>query len=154
MSRPFSPSTSLAAALAALALLLLALNAPLALGRQTAAPKPREFHVALRDVPAKDRARANPMEGVPDSVAAGGKLYEEHCSECHGKKAEGTRRAPSLLRREVQQATPGAIFWVLTNGVVRRGMPDWSKLPEPERWQIVTFLRSLRLEGNHSQDGH
>jgi hypothetical protein len=25
---------------------------------------------------------------------------------------------------------------------VRRGMPDWSKLPELERWQIVTFLKA------------
>ena len=58
-------------------------------------------------------------------------------------KAEGGKRAPSLLRDEVQRATPGALFWVLTNGVVRRGMPDWSKLPEPERWQIVAFLKSF-----------
>jgi mono/diheme cytochrome c family protein len=93
------------------------------------------------------------MAGEADSVAAGGKLFEEHCAECHGKKAEGTRRAPSLLREEVLQATPGQIFWVLTNGVVRRGMPDWSKLPEPERWQIVTFLKSFGTRQKRTQDG-
>jgi mono/diheme cytochrome c family protein len=43
----------------------------------------------------------------------------------------------------VQQATPGTLFWILTNGVVRRGMPVWSKLPEPQRWQIVSYLKSL-----------
>jgi hypothetical protein len=48
-----------------------------------------------------------------------------------------------LLRDEVQQATPGTLFWILTNGIVWHGMPVWSKLPEPERWQIVTFLQSL-----------
>jgi cytochrome c oxidase cbb3-type subunit 2 len=110
------------------------------------------FHAALRDAPEKDRARSNPMEREKDSIAAGGKLYAEHCAECHGKKAEGTRRAPSLLRQEVQQATSGAIFWVLTNGVVRRGMPVWSKLPEPERWQIVTFLKSLNA-GRKTEHG-
>jgi hypothetical protein len=31
----------------------------------------------------------------------------------------------------------------LTNGVVRRGMPVWSKLPEPQRWQLVSFIKSL-----------
>lgn len=31
----------------------------------------------------------------------------------------------------------------MTNGVARRGMPVWSKLPEPQRWQIVSFLKSL-----------
>jgi hypothetical protein len=40
-------------------------------------------------------------------------------------------------------ASPGTLFWILTNGVVRRGMPVWSKLPEPQRWQIVTFVKSL-----------
>jgi hypothetical protein len=58
-----------------------------------------------------------------------------------------------LLREEVQQATPGMLFWILTNGVVRRGMPVWSKLPEQERWQIVTFLESLKLQSTTAQSG-
>ena len=36
----------------------------------------------------------------------------------------------------------GEIFWILTNGVVRRGMPAWSKLPAEQRWQIITWLKS------------
>jgi cytochrome c oxidase cbb3-type subunit 2 len=100
-------------------------------------------YAALAEAPEKARARKNPFEGEPEAVAAGGKLFEQHCAECHGQKAGGTRHGVSLLGEEVQNATPGTLFWVLTNGVVRRGMPVWSKLPEPERWQIVTFLRSL-----------
>jgi hypothetical protein len=56
---------------------------------------------------------------------------------------KGGRKAPSLMVDEVQQATPGALFWLLTNGVVRRGMPVWSKLPEPQRWQLVSYIKSL-----------
>jgi mono/diheme cytochrome c family protein len=97
----------------------------------------------LTNAPEKARAKQNPFEGDPDAVRAGGKLFERHCAECHGMKAEGGKRAPSLLRAEVQQAPPGAIFWVLTNGVVWHGMPVWSKLPEPQRWQIVSFLKSF-----------
>jgi Cytochrome c, mono- and diheme variants len=97
----------------------------------------------LSEVPAKARVKQNPLERDPEASAAGGKLFEQHCSGCHGKKAAGTKRGVSLLGPEIQQATPGTLFWVLTNGVVRRGMPVWSKLPEPERWQIVTFLKSL-----------
>lgn len=104
------------------------------------------FYAALAEAPSKARARKNPFEGDAQAVAAGGKLFEQHCADCHGRKAGGTRRGPSLLREEVQQATPGALFWVVTNGVVRRGMPVWSKLPEPERWQIVTFLESLKVQ--------
>ena len=94
-------------------------------------------------VPERARARPNPLESDPDAVAAGNKLFAQHCAECHGKTAEGGRKAPNLRAEEVQNATPGTLFWILTNGVVRRGMPVWSKLPEPERWQLVSFLKSL-----------
>jgi cytochrome c oxidase cbb3-type subunit 2 len=100
-------------------------------------------YAAMAEAPEKAREKTNPLVGDSDAVAAGGKLFEQHCAECHGQKAGGTRHGVSLLRDEVQQATPGTLFWILTNGVVRRGMPVWSKLPEPERWQIVTFLQSL-----------
>jgi len=100
-------------------------------------------HVDLKKAPQKARERKNPFESDPQAALAGGKLFDQHCARCHGKKAGGTRYGVSLLNEEVQQATPGTLFWVLTNGVVRRGMPVWSKLPEPERWQIVTFLQSL-----------
>lgn len=104
---------------------------------------PRFPYAALEQAPDYAVMRKNPFEGNAREAIAGGKLFEQHCAECHGEKAGGTRRAPSLLRSEVRQATPGALFWILTNGVVRRGMPVWSKLPEPQRWQIVTFLKSL-----------
>ncbi|MBZ5666094.1 MAG: c-type cytochrome [Acidobacteriia bacterium] len=107
-------------------------------------------YAALAGVPEEARERKNPFEGNPQAVAVGRKLFEQHCAECHGKKAEGTRKAPSLLREEVQQATPGTLFWILTNGVVRQGMPVWSKLPEPQRWQIVTFLGSLSAHPMHA----
>jgi mono/diheme cytochrome c family protein len=108
-------------------------------------------YAALADAPAKARERKNPFEGDPQAVAAGGKLFEQHCAECHGMKAGGTRKGPSLLQQEVQQATPGTLFWILSNGVVRRGMPVWSKLPEQQRWQIVTFLRSLKVSSMNGQ---
>jgi mono/diheme cytochrome c family protein len=97
----------------------------------------------LDKAPQKARARRNPLENDPDAVAAGEKLFRMHCVECHGESAEGTRRAPNLRDPEVQDAPPGAIFWVLTNGIVWHGMPVWSKLPEPQRWQLVTYIRSL-----------
>ena len=105
---------------------------------------PNSDYAALAEAPKPAKEKKNPFAGDQEAVAAGGKLFEQHCSECHGPKAGGTHRGVSLLREEVQQATPGALFWILTNGVVRRGMPVWSKLPEQERWQIVTFLESLK----------
>ena len=97
----------------------------------------------IQKVPEKARARLNPMAGDAQAVAAGRKLYVEHCAECHGTAAEGGAKAPSLRALEVQDAAPGTLFWIVSNGVIRRGMPAWSKLPEPERWQIVSYLKSL-----------
>ena len=97
----------------------------------------------LEKVPEKARSRPNPLENDPDAPAAGRKLFADHCVECHGADASGGRKGPSLRAAEVQQSPPGAIFWILTNGVVRRGMPVWSKLPEPQRWELVTYLKRL-----------
>jgi mono/diheme cytochrome c family protein len=101
------------------------------------------IYAELQKVPEKARNRRNPLENDPDAVAAGALLFKQHCYECHGEAAEGGKKGPSLRAREVQGATPGAIFWILTNGVVRKGMPVWSKLPEPQRWQLVRYIKSL-----------
>jgi mono/diheme cytochrome c family protein len=100
-------------------------------------------YAELAKAPKKARAKRNPFEKDPDAIAAGRNLWEQHCTECHGDSAEGGRKGPSLLVEQVQSSEPGTIFWILTNGVVWRGMPVWSKLPEPERWQLVSYLKSL-----------
>jgi mono/diheme cytochrome c family protein len=100
-------------------------------------------YAELSKVPPKDRDRLNPLAHDKDAVAGGANLYDQHCSDCHGDSGEGSRKGPSLLKPPVQTATPGTLFWVLTNGVVRRGMPVWSKLPEPQRWQLVAFIKAM-----------
>lgn len=127
-------------------LVALALTPPVAFTQ-----KDDSVYAELGKAPKKAVARRNPLEKDAEAVAAGAKLFDQHCAECHGATAEGGRKGPSLRSHEVQQATPGTLFWILTNGVVRRGMPVWSKLPEPQRWQIVTYLKSLGPATNHSQ---
>jgi mono/diheme cytochrome c family protein len=102
-----------------------------------------EIYAELAKAPDKARQRVNPLENDPQAIAAGRLLFEDHCAECHGEKAQGGKKGPNLRASEVQNATPGTIFWLLTNGVVRKGMPVWSKLPEPQRWQLVRYLKSL-----------
>jgi len=105
--------------------------------------KSAEIYAELAKAPEKARKRVNPLENDPEAIAAGRLLFEDHCVECHGDKAEGGKKGPNLRAREVQNATPGTLFWLLTNGVVRKGMPVWSRLPEPQRWQLVRYLKSL-----------
>ncbi|HZQ97098.1 MAG TPA: c-type cytochrome [Candidatus Sulfotelmatobacter sp.] len=101
----------------------------------------------MKKVPAKDRVRPNPLADDPGATAAGGKVYAQHCSACHGDNAEGKvggkHYRPNLHSHRVKQATPGELFWILTNGSLRNGMPSWSRFPELERWQVVTYLKSL-----------
>ena len=104
---------------------------------------PEIVYAELGKAPEKYTQMSNPMAKDPEAPAAGAVLFEEHCESCHGKEAVGGKKAPSLRAPEVQNAAPGAIFWILTNGVVRKKMPVWSKLPEPERWQLVTYIQSL-----------
>ena len=108
-----------------------------------AAGKDNSVYAELAKAPRKAAVRRNPLAADPEAVAAGGKLFDMHCAECHGQMAEGGKKGPNLRADQVQQASPGTLFWLLTNGVVRRGMPVWSKLPEPQRWQLVTFIKSL-----------
>jgi mono/diheme cytochrome c family protein len=97
----------------------------------------------MQKVPEADRSRTNPVSGQADAVSAGARLFADHCAQCHGADALGRGKKPSLRSPEVQQATDGQIFWLLKNGYLRRGMPSWSSLPEPSRWQIIAYLKSL-----------
>jgi mono/diheme cytochrome c family protein len=129
----------------ATATLILLLFLALCASAQTSARQKQHVsdYAELANGPQKARDRSSPLEKDREEAAAGGKLFEQHCAECHGSTADGGHKGPSLRAREVQQATPGTLFWLLTNGVVRRGMPVWSKLPEPQRWQIVSYIKSL-----------
>jgi mono/diheme cytochrome c family protein len=101
----------------------------------------------LHKVPAKDRARPNPFASNPDARAAGAKIFAEHCAACHGEdaagKTQGKHIRPNLHANRIKQAAPGELFWLLTNGSLKNGMPSWSRLPEAQRWQLITFLKSL-----------
>jgi len=103
----------------------------------------------LEKAPAKAITRVNPYEGQDSAWRAGHKLFERECSACHGKMGEGTEGKPALAAREVSEAMPGAIEWLLRNGSIVHGMPSFSQLPEAQRWQIVTFVQTLAPESRH-----
>src|SRR2546430_5291293 len=79
------------------------------------AAESRFDYAELAKAPEKARSRRNPLAGDDTAVAGGKKLFEQHCAECHGATGEGGRKAPSLVAAEVQDATPGELFWVVTN---------------------------------------
>ncbi|PYS17608.1 MAG: hypothetical protein DMG17_09095 [Acidobacteria bacterium] len=89
-----------------------------------------------------ERPTENPFQNNESARAAGQKLFARHCAECHGPTAEGTERAPSL-REFVRSAAPRTLHTFIKNGNLRSGMPSWSRLPDPQLWQLVTYLQTL-----------
>lgn len=99
----------------------------------------------LQNVPEQERQRSNPLHSQTEAVSAGEILYADHCAACHGKNADGRGKRPSLHTPRVQQeASEGDLHWLLVNGNMRKGMPSWAKLPDPQLWQIVSYLKTLK----------
>jgi len=101
---------------------------------------------AFHDAPASAREQNNPYAGQPTAARAGRTAYAQNCGSCHGRNGGGTGNIPSLAKKTTQAATEGEIFWFITKGDVANGMPAWDKMPEAKRWQIVTFVKSLRSQ--------
>ena len=98
----------------------------------------------VQQAPVKAATRSNPVEGQQRAQLAGFKLFARECAACHGADGRGIGKAPPLTQADVQKAPPGALFWVLRNGSLKRGMPSFAHLPEPQRWQIVTYVKTLK----------
>ena len=98
----------------------------------------------MKKVPQREHDHANPYQSQADAVAAGKRLFGDHCAPCHGENAEGKKKKPALTSERIQQqATEGDIHWLLVNGNMGRGMPSWAKLPDPQLWQLIAYIKSL-----------
>jgi len=69
--------------------------------------------------------------------------FGEHCAACHGEKGQGNANIPALTTPAVQQKSDQALFDFITQGKPSNGMPAWGQLPEPERRQLVAFVKTL-----------
>jgi len=105
--------------------------------------QPSSLRQTLSQAPAATHSRQNPYDAQADAVLAGGKLFRHHCAECHGPAGGGSEHAPSLRSPLIKETAPGVLFWFLTNGNLKHGMPSWSRLPDERRWQLVSYLKSL-----------
>jgi len=105
-------------------------------------PTTEELGAELGKGPPKVDSWKNPYAGQGDAWSAGEKLFKRHCAECHALDGRGREHAPDLQSPIIQMTSPGRLFWFLKNGNLKEGMPSWSKLPEQQRWQLVTYLQS------------
>jgi mono/diheme cytochrome c family protein len=94
------------------------------------------------DAPTSADSRQNPLDKQPDILAGGKKIFHQRCGFCHGYEGTGSNRGPNLMTRRVQDQSDGALFWKISSGNTRTGMPGFSFLPEAQRWQLVSHLRA------------
>lgn len=106
--------------------------------------------------------RLAPVEPTP--VAAdlerGRRLYDAHCSQCHGAKGKGDGPAADLVYPRPRdftlalfkiRTTPSGqvptdhdLFKTISEGLPGTSMPAWGKyLSESERWQLVHYVKTF-----------
>ena len=98
---------------------------------------------------AKFKTMKKPQSGAA-SVAAGKKSAETNCVTCHGAGGKGDGVAAAALTpkpadwtsAKVKADPDGVLFCKMSNG--RGPMPPWKHLPDKERWDLVSYIRSLQ----------
>jgi len=128
----------------------LALSAALLLALGLGGPSPRVADAqAPWAAPAPDKAKKNPVPNDQKAIDQGEKVAKTNCASCHGAKGKGDGAASVALNpkpadwtsKRVQDESDGEIFWKITTG--RGAMPSWRHLPEPDRWALVRYIRTL-----------
>ena len=103
---------------------------------------------AFHSAPSSASKMKNPYAGQSSAARTGGELYAADCSKCHGMRGEGTGNVPGVMSGPTQAATDGELFWFITKGDLQNGMPAWSSLSAKDRWQIVTYVKTMA--GGHA----
>jgi glucose/arabinose dehydrogenase len=109
------------------------------LALSAAAVQNQRFH----NSPAATAKWRNPFPRNEQAAKAGAALFVQNCAPCHGTRAEGSGNVPDLRRGPTQAAPDGEIYWYITHGDAKNGMPGWPTLSRDDRWRIVTFLKTL-----------
>jgi mono/diheme cytochrome c family protein len=97
------------------------------------------------EAPSDAAAKPNPESEKAEARTTGRKMFIRTCARCHEEDGSGRSQGAANLRcPQVQSQTDGALFWKISNGNTKAGMPPFDSLPEDRRWDIVTFLRTLK----------
>lgn len=115
------------------------------------APMPQNI-VAMEGIP-------NPVPADSASVNRGRIQFQINCAPCHGSLGLGNGAAtrygmPGIGIGAGSAAattrTDGYIFGMIRNG--RGLMPSYNRIEEPDRWDIVNYIRTLQGKGTIAAD--
>lgn len=114
-------------------------------------------------IPTAADGLVNPLAGQGNALRDGAMLYEINCQMCHGRTGRGDGAVgehyvpppPDFHSPAVLRLTDGAVYYTITNGVLSTPIPEAAKyiprdwhafhrlLTDHERWEIVSYLRTL-----------
>lgn len=93
------------------------------------------------------RIQADMAADLASAVAAGGELYADNCTSCHGEHGEG-QSGPALNSRELLKTAPDeALINITRTGVPGSNMPAWGQafggpFTDEQVAQLVAFVRT------------
>lgn len=97
----------------------------------------------------------NPAKATPESVAAGKKIYDTQCANCHGETGKGDGKMAASITTGPKPSdmtdadwkhgsTDGEIYTVIKDGVKGTGMRGYgTRLKPDDLWNIVNYVRTL-----------
>ncbi|MBL8206022.1 MAG: cytochrome c [Blastocatellia bacterium] len=112
-----------------------------------------------RNAPASAKKLKNPVKAEEETIAAGRALFNKNCASCHGEDGKSKTDVAAALKKKptdltakaMSGITDGEIYWVVTNGIKKSGMPAYKlKAKEQERWQMTLYVKHLM--GEHTDD--
>ncbi len=86
---------------------------------------------------------------LDSSLANGRRYYQQNCAVCHGDAGNGLGPATkygvpaiNLMTDMTKTRTDGYVYGMMRNG--RGSMPSYNRIEEPDRWDVVNYLRGLQ----------
>lgn len=120
------------------------------------------------DPPEEFAELENPFDDDHEATEAGEEIFQTNCAVCHGPEGKGD--GPGATGLDPQPAdlsdgtmlgslSDGYLFWRVSKGGAfdpfNSAMPAWeTTLSEDQRWQVISFVRSLSGESGEHMDDH
>ena len=118
-------------------------------------------HEGHRHAPASAKKLKNPLTATEENIEAGRALFNRNCASCHGEDGKAKTdiaaamkvKPTDLTGHEMHGITDGEIYWVITNGIKKSGMPALNAKTKPnERWQMALYVKHLMGEHPHATE--
>ena len=103
-----------------------------------------------RNAPEEAAQRPNPVPKDAAAIERGQKLFEQFCSNCHGKTGQGDgplaaalNPKPANLAARAGHHTDGDFAWKIANG--RGVMPAFKdQLTENQIWELTHYIQNFK----------